>query len=390
MTYRRKSWKPHRLSRLFISQLQNAVRATNGQKDRCQIVVFCGAGFAKAWSVRSPLASDLFSVSTRAFVSKESLLRLLEYLRKGANGQLNQDDLKDINSFLDLCQHHDFLLGSLMDRFSPQQLKTDLARAIKDYFRDIHYINHLKDSTELLPVKSKKSPHRKPMIQFLTQLLHDRCEYTQDHSGIDLCFVTTNYDYSVESWIQESTGEPILNTLYRGFTPSHINGNENTQYLMNNPYGLKLLKLNGGFEIAGNSTAYTIDYRNSNTNPVLILPSSYQDYGAEYFKCVFDKAALAFSRADLALFVGYSFSHEDILIRRLIALFVEDQRPGKRKQIICINRKGSQTVKERLTELFGTSGPTTPNIAANNLEFGLFCEGCNYYYRKLRDGFPLN
>ena len=391
MKHSRKPWKPHKLSKSFMMEMQNAVLPTINQKERCQIVVFCGAGFARAWSVRSPLAKNLFNVPTAAFENRESLYRLLEYLRKGSTGQLTQDDLKDINTFLDLCNQHNFLLGSLMDRYSPQKLKFELSRAIKDHFRAIHYINYLKDGTESLPVKSRKSLHRKPIIQFLSQLLHDRCEFSEEHSGVDLCFVTTNYDFFVESWIQESVDEPIFDLLYRGFTPTHVNGNVNTQYLMNNPFGLKLYKLNGGFEITETVDGYAIDYRNTTTNPVMILPSNYQDYGSDYFKCVFDKAALAFSRADLVLFVGYSFPVEDILIRRLVAKLSEDQRPEEKKLVVCVNSKGSQTVKKRLIDLFGSSGPFTPNILVSNLPFNSFCDGCNFYYNgKIRRGFRIS
>jgi len=274
-----------------------------------------------------------------------------------------------------------------MDQYSPRRLQVELTRAIKEHFREIHYINYLNATTGRLYVKSRKSPHRQPMIRFLSQLLHDHCEFTQDHSGVELCFVTTNYDYSVESWIQESTNkEPILDTLYRGFTPSHINGEENSQYLMDRRYGLKLLKLNGGFEITENSGGFAIDYRSSVTNPVMILPSNYQDYGAEYFRCVFDKAALAFRRADLVLFVGYSFPSEDVLIRRLVWLLVEEQRLGKTKKIICINQKGSQAVREQLRKMFGS---TTLDLATYKLEFQNFCEGCNYYFQKIRKGRPI-
>lgn len=238
VTGHRKLWTPHQASKRFVTALEPAISPVAGHKDRCHIIIFCGAGFAKAWSLRSPLSKDLFEVPTTAFKKSESLYRLLEYLSKGDSGYLTQDDFKELASFLDLCAHHPFLLGNLMDQYSPRRLQVELAHVIKEHFREIHYINDFNAPTGHLPVKSKKSPHRKPMIQFLSELLHDHCEFTPDHSGVELCFVTTNYDYSVESWLQESTQEPILDTLYRGFTPTHIHGEENSQYLMDRPYGL--------------------------------------------------------------------------------------------------------------------------------------------------------
>ena len=297
---------------------------------------------------------------------------------------MTQDELKEVTSFLDLCTQHEFLRGNLMDHYSPQRLKADLAEGIKDYFRTIHYINDLKEAaTGRLPVKSRKSPHRRPMIKLLTQLLHDRCEDTQDNAGLDLCFVTTNYDYCVESWIQESDEEFSLEELYRGFTPSHINGEENNQYLMAVPYGLRLFKLNGGFEITESPSGFAIDYRLHKPSSVMMLPSSHQDYGTEYFQCVLGKAAAAFREADLLLFVGYSFPPEDVLIRRLTALFGDSQRPGRKKQLIAICRSGSQQLKYRLTQIFGEGGPSTPELTVRSLDFETFCNDGNYYYEKL-------
>ena len=156
MKNRRKSWSPHRTSKNFIKAIEPAVRAISGKKDRCNVIIFCGAGFAKAWSVKSPLAKDLFSDSTEAFHGNESLFRLLDYLRKGDSGYLTQDALKEVTSFLNLCDHHHFLLGNPMDPYSTGRLKMELARAIKDYFRTLHYINYVRNSTGLLPVNSQK------------------------------------------------------------------------------------------------------------------------------------------------------------------------------------------------------------------------------------------
>ena len=356
MNRRRSAWKPSAASKKFLEAIQSAVQLTEGTRDRRNVLVFCGAGFSRAWSVRSPLSKDLFSIPTQAFEHSESLLRLLEYVRIGESGHLSQVAMQELGTYLNLCEEHRFLRGNLMDRYSPGRLKADLANAIKEYFRKIHYINYLNLHSELLPVKSKKSPHRKPIIRFLGELLHDLCEHTPDHAGLDLCFVTTNYDFFVESWIQESAGEPVLGNVYRGFTPSHINGEENSQYLMDRPYSLKLLKLNGGFEVIESPTGYAIDYRDHFLNPVMMLPSSFQDYGAEYFRCVFEKAATAFRRADVVLFVGYSFPTEDVLIRRLISAVGEDQRLGTKKYVISINSKGTGIIRRDGSEFIWAGG----------------------------------
>ena len=386
---RQKKWKPHPVSREFVAALAPAIGAIDTRTDRRRVVIFCGAGFAKAWSIKSPLSKDLFSVPTSAFEHNESLLRLLEYLRQGETGHVDQYAMKDVATFLDLCEHHPFLRGELMDRYSATRLRAELGRAIKGHYRQLHYINDLKESDDVLPVKSNKSPHRKPIIGFLQDMLHDRCEYTEGNVGLDLCFVTTNYDYAVESWIQESAGHPVLEDLYRGFTPTRINGEENTQFLIDRPFSLKLLKLNGGFEIVEDHGGFALDYRNHQQTPVMVLPSSFQDYRSEYFQCVFEKAAIAFQQADVVLFVGYLFPREDLLIRRLTAMLVDSGTPRKAKGIFSISRKGKQSIEESLNATLGSRTCRLPQVSVYNWDFSKFCADCRYWYEKVRDGASL-
>ena len=372
-----------------MAALAPAIGGIDKRTERCRVVIFCGAGFAKAWSTKNPLSRDLFSVPTSALAPNESLLRLLDYLRQGETGHVDQDAMKDVATFLDLCEHHPFLRGELMDRYGATRLRADLSRAIKGHYRELHYINDLKESDNLLPVRSKKSPHRKPIIGFLQDMMHDRCEYTEGNLGLDLCFVTTNYDYTVESWIQESAGHPVLEDLYRGFTPTRINGKENTQFLIDRPFSLKLLKLNGGFEIVEDHGGFAVDYRNHQRTPVMILPSSFQGYGSEYFQCVFEKAAIAFQQADVVLFVGYSFPREDILIRRLTAMLVDSARPRKAKGIFSISRKGRRSIKESLNATFGSQTGRSPQVSVYDCDFSKFCADCLNYYEKARQGSSL-
>ncbi len=373
-----------------MSALAPAIGAINRRIDRCRLLIFCGAGLAKAWSTKSPLSKDLFSIPTSAFEGNESVLHLLDYLNKGETGHVDQEAMRDVASFLDLCEHHPFLRGELLDRYSVSRLRASLNRSIKQHYRDIHYINDLKDLDDRLPVKSAKSPHRQPMIALLREMLHDRCEYADASLGLDLCFVTTNYDYAIESWIQESTGDPVLEDLYRGFTPAHINGRENTQYLIDRPHSLKLLKLNGGFEIIESHEGFAVDYRDHQRNPVMVLPSSFQDYASAYFQCVFEKAAIAFRQADVVLFAGYSFPSEDLLVRRLTAMVADTAKPQIPKKIFSISRTNRQAIKQSLIATFGHLSDTMLQVSAYKHDFSKFCADCLGLYRRVRRGDSLN
>ena len=169
-----------------------------------------------------------------------------------------------------------------------------------------------------------------------------------------------------------------------GFTPTRINGEENTQFLIDSPFSLKLLKLNGGFEVVEDQGGFALDYRNHQRTPVMILPSSLQDYRSPYFQCVFEKAATAFQQADVVLFVGYSFPREDILIRRLTAMLVGSAAPGKVKKIFSISRKGSRSIEENLNATLGSRTRDSVQVVVRNCDFSEFCTGCVYWYEKAR------
>lgn len=370
--------------------LAPAIGAVDRRTERCRLVVFGGAGLAKAWSLKSPLSKDLFSIPTSAFSRNESVLRLLEYLKKGELGHVDQEAMRDIATFLDLCEHHPFLRGELVDRFTAKRLRASLGHSIKEYYREIHYINDLNHTDGQLPVRSAKSPHRQPMIAFLQEVLHDRCEHTPNGLGLDLCFVTTNYDYAIESWIQESLAEEVFTDLYRGFTPTSINGKENTQYLIDRPFSLKLLKLNGGFEVVEEHEGFAIDYRNHGSNPVMVLPSNFQDYASEYFQSVFEKATFVFRQADVVLFVGYSFPAEDILVRRLLAMLSDTANPRNPKKIFSINRASKQSIELGLVETLGQSTDGTIDFSAYKRDFSSFCNDCYYLYQRVRRGASLD
>ena len=367
-----------------MSALSPAIGAIDQRTERCSLLIFCGAGLAKAWSPKSPLSNDLFCIPTTAFEQNESVLRLLDYLNKGEAGLLDQEAMTDVTTFLDLCEHHPALRAASMDRYSAARLRAELGRAIKDHYRRIHYINDLKEGDDQLPVYSAKSPHRKPMIAFLREMLHDRCEYADGNVGLDLCFITTNYDYAIESWLQESIDDPILEDLYRGFTPTRINGRENTQFLIDRPFSLKLMKLNGGFEIVKDHQGLALDYRHHQRNPLIVLPSTLQDYRSEYFQSVFEQAALAFRRADVVLFAGYSFPREDVLVRRLTAMLGDSAPPRSPKKVFSVNRADKRAIERALSEIFGTPSYGSPELSVHQHDFSRFCAGCAHIHNKVR------
>ena len=109
-----------------MAALAPAIGTIDHRTERCSLIIFCGAGVAKAWSPRSPLSKDLFSIPTSAFEHHESVLRLLDYLNKGETGLVDQESMRDVATFLDLCEHHPALRGAAMDRYSAIRLRAEL------------------------------------------------------------------------------------------------------------------------------------------------------------------------------------------------------------------------------------------------------------------------
>src|SRR5699024_8762278 len=150
--------------------------------------------------------------------------------------------------------------------------------------------------------------------------------------GLRINFITTNYDFLIESILDETLGadDTHLAYAYRGFTPKTTNKDKTPKTVHDHRLVKNLIKLNGGFEIFGaDDNGFNVDYTKKTTTElnrnakILILTNKEQDYTGKYFQTIFPKAVRTLQETKILVIVGYSIPEEDALIRLLLRQFAE-------------------------------------------------------------------
>ena len=177
--------------------------------------------------------------------------------------------------------------------------------------------------------------------------------------GVLYHFITTNYDYTIETILDNIDDQkaPIVNRVYRGVSPEVICGEPS----WNRPahtFDHNLIKLNGGFEILDVRDRYHFEYRRRDAAdvqerpPILILPSREQDYTDPYFRTIFSKAVRVLRDTQVLVIVGYSMPREDALLLFILRQLAESAEDAHGKHIFCIDLNEPDLLNRRLNWTF--------------------------------------
>jgi len=180
--------------------------------------------------------------------------------------------------------------------------------------------------------------------------------------GIRCHFISTNYDYLIESILDNILGEEDSITLYqyRGITPITVCEKETPMVCHDHWLVHNLFKINGGFEIIRKKSTneYKFEYRKRSDEeisldpPIIMLPSREQDYLDPYFRSVFPKAIRLLQESIVLVIIGYSIPEEDALLRFLIRQFAEDKRDIEDRLIFYIDLMEESAQIEKLKSIF--------------------------------------
>jgi SIR2-like domain len=178
--------------------------------------------------------------------------------------------------------------------------------------------------------------------------------------GIRVHFATTNYDYVIETILDNIIGPDDSHYLYtyRGFTPSEIVGFSSRIVTHQHWLVDHLLKLNGGFEILRTAEKYQLHHGKRTRDeiieqpPVVMLPSREQDYTDQYFRTIFPKAVRLMRDSRVLVLVGYSLPEDDALMRFIIRQFAEEPEDGRGKYLFYVDLLDRGFKMERLHSVF--------------------------------------
>lgn len=325
--------------------------------DLTNLTFWAGAGFSKSWDSRAPVGNELFTLK------RKSLEDVLDYTvldrMLGTRGNLTPEDLRQLVYQLDMYEKYPDVRSRYIDPQNIPIIRAGLRAAVMNRYEEIAPINYRDDETNkfLLP---SVTPDQKRILAFFDTLR--RCSDGSNFfaEGIRVHFATTNYDYVIETILDNIVGydDSFYLYTYRGITPSEIVG-FNPRVVTHQHWLVDhLLKLNGGFEILRTGERYLLNYGRRERDkiieqpPVLMLASREQDYTDPYFKAVFPKAVRLMRDSRVLVLVGYSLPDDDALMRFILRQFAEEPEDGKGKCIFYIDLLDREKKLERLKSVF--------------------------------------
>ena len=283
----------------------------NASSGLVNVTFFVGAGFSKTWDTTSPTGNELFTFP------KEFLAGMAE--------DIVIDEIKAV---------------------------------VQKRFETISRLNDLDEASGRFPAPPEPTPNQTKILDFFQWMSSHQAMKEGAARGVHAQFLSTNYDYVVETILDNVGEKNALRNTYRGITPARINGRRNRNVVQDHWSINSLIKINGGFEIVPSGDAFDFDYRRRSFDaireaaPEIMMPSKEQNYANLYFSSIFPKAVRLLQESDVLVIVGYSLSEEDALLRFLIRQFAEDLRDVHGKSIFYVDYTDANVLEERLQGCF--------------------------------------
>lgn len=331
---------------------------------------FAGAGFSKSWDKRAPVSDSLFTFEASDFQDLVDPLALSRTFGIDSFGTVTADAFRQMLYHLDVNERFPDVRSRYLDDQNISMIRGGLRALVQRRFQQLFPLNFLESNAEKFSIE-KPTDTQEKILAFFRHLLDATDGSGGQAEGIRTNFITTNYDYVIETILDNihSPDDSFFLYNYRGITPRTISGRGNPVNVSQHWLSSHLLKINGGFEIVRKGDIYELNYRERSEDkirkhpPVLMLPSREQDYSDPYFKAVFPKTVRLLRESTVLLLVGYSLPPDDALLRFIIRQFAEEPEDGLEKFIFYIDPKLSARKKlKKLKEVFPSIEDGFPRI----------------------------
>ena len=341
---------------------------------------FAGAGFSKSWDPKAPLGSELFELDTNVIERVADAGTLMRMFNLSEFDKITPEQLRQIIYQIDMYERYPDVRSRYMDEQNLRIFRGALRAAIVDRYQDITSLNYFDPKISKFPLL-KSTKEQRNILDFFKHLASKINGSQGIVEGIRTQFITTNYDYVIETILDNIIGndDSLFLYTYRGFTPTLIVNEPNLTPVHEHWLVQHLLKINGGFEILRQTDSYTLDYSERSTEkiitnpPILMLASREQDYSDPYFKTIFPKVIRLIRETTVLIIVGYSLPQDDALIRFFLRQLAEEPEDGRDKVIFFIGPGNSSDKSEVIKEVFPMN---TPKLIPYNQGFDEFAAEC--------------
>ncbi|MCK1270819.1 MULTISPECIES: SIR2 family protein [unclassified Bradyrhizobium] len=345
---------------------------------------FAGAGFSKSWDPKAPIGSELFTLKPKIIERVANMGALDRMFGLDPLREITPERLRQIIYRMDMYDRYPDVRSRYVDEQNIKMFRGALRAAVLDRYDAITKLNYFDGEVQKFPLKAPTKPQQDVLAFF--RYLFDRIDGSQPFvEGIRTHFVTTNYDYVIETILDNTLGpdDSLFLYTYRGFTPIDIVNEANIVPVHEHWLVRHLLKINGGFEILRRGNEYVLDYNERSPEqvmrdpPVLMLASREQDYSDPYFRAVFPKAVRLLHETTVLIIVGYSLPPDDALLRFVIRQFAEEAEDGREKIIFYIGPGADEDKKAVIEEVFPSRGTVgVPLLQTYNSGFDQFAAEC--------------
>jgi|GEM_PF-580234 len=331
---------------------------------------FAGAGFSKSWDIQAPVSDKLFTFESDDFQGLVDPMALTRTFGIDSFGTVTADAFRQMLYHLDVNERFPDVRSRYLDDQNISMIRGGLRAIVQRRFQQLFPLNYLEPDAEKFSLDAPSDIQQK-ILAFFRYLLDTTDGSDGRAEGIRTNFITTNYDYVIETILDNAYNpdDTLFLYSYRGITPRTISGRGNPVNVSQHWLTSHLLKINGGFEIVREGDDYDLNYRKRDEDevrrqpPVLMLPSREQDYTDPYFKAVFPKAVRLLRESTVLLLVGYSLPPDDALLRFIIRQFAEEPEDGLNKFIFYIDPQISRAEKmDKLEQVFPSIEQGSPRL----------------------------
>ena len=353
------------------------------------LTFWAGAGFSKSWDPKAPVSEDLFTLKTGLLEHAADTFHtadafaLSRMFRFDLSDNISYEQFRQIVYELDMYERYPDIRPRYIDDQNLRLFRAALKSAVVRRYAQITNLNYF-DPQSQKSLCSNPTQAQQDIIGLFDYLLKREDGSELLIEGIRTHFVTTNYDFVIETILDcFLRGEDYLYLYtYRGFTPARVGNEPNIKPVHDHRLTWHLLKINGGFEILPRGENYLLDYSRRNPSdifnhpPVLMLPSREQNYDDPYFRTIFPKVVRLLRETKILVLVGYSFPEDDALIRFILRQFAEAPEDGRGKYIFYIDPCSDRKKREAIVQVFPMIEKRVPKLYTFKGGFEAFAAEC--------------
>ena len=166
---------------------------------------FAGAGFSKSWDPTAPVGSELFTLETAVLERVADVGALNRMFGIASFEAISADQLRQINYQLDMYERYPDVRSRYVDGQNLLAFRGALRAAILDRYEALTTLNYFDPETAKFPLINP-TPRQSKILQFFGYLQRQQDGSGRFAEGIRVQFVTTNYDYVIETILDNIIG----------------------------------------------------------------------------------------------------------------------------------------------------------------------------------------